>query len=67
MRIAREEIFGPVLSIIPFKNEADVITMGNDTEYGLAAAVRTPRCQPRPPGGPRAEIGAGVDQHVCRN
>lgn len=41
MRIAREEIFGPVLSIIPFKDEADVVRMGNDTEYGLAAAVWT--------------------------
>ncbi|MGN5478008.1 aldehyde dehydrogenase family protein [Cupriavidus basilensis] len=32
---------GPVLSIIPFKDEADVVRMGNDTEYGLAAAVWT--------------------------
>jgi acyl-CoA reductase-like NAD-dependent aldehyde dehydrogenase len=41
MRIAREEIFGPVLSIIPFKDEADAVLQGNDTEYGLAAAVWT--------------------------
>lgn len=41
MKIAREEIFGPVLSIIPFKDEEDVIFKGNDTEYGLASAVWT--------------------------
>ena len=41
MAIAREEIFGPVLSIIPFKDEDDALFMGNDTQYGLAAAVRT--------------------------
>jgi acyl-CoA reductase-like NAD-dependent aldehyde dehydrogenase len=41
MRIAREEIFGPVLSIIPFKDEDDAVFKGNDTEYGLAAAVWT--------------------------
>lgn len=41
MRIAREEIFGPVLSIIPFRDEADAVFKGNDSEYGLAAAVWT--------------------------
>ncbi|MGK5083550.1 aldehyde dehydrogenase family protein [Bdellovibrionota bacterium FG-1] len=41
MRIAREEIFGPVLSIIPFENEEQAIQLANDTEYGLAAAVWT--------------------------
>ena len=41
MKIAREEIFGPVLSIIPFKDEADAIAKANDTSYGLSAAVWT--------------------------
>lgn len=41
MRIAREEVFGPVLSIIGFDDEADAIRIGNDTIYGLAAGVWT--------------------------
>ena len=41
MKIAREEIFGPVLSIISFKDEEDAVLKGNDTEYGLASAVWT--------------------------
>src|ERR1700719_895920 len=40
-RIAREEIFGPVASVIPFEGEADAIRIANDTPYGLAAAVWT--------------------------
>ena len=40
-RIAREEIFGPVMSVIPFKDEADALRIANDTSYGLAAAVWT--------------------------
>jgi betaine-aldehyde dehydrogenase len=39
--IAREEIFGPVMSVIPFESVQDVLDMGNDTEYGLAAAIWT--------------------------
>src|SRR5271170_5794238 len=38
-RIAREEIFGPVATVITFTNEADAIKIANDTPYGLAAAV----------------------------
>jgi betaine-aldehyde dehydrogenase len=38
-RIAREEIFGPVMSVIPFDDEADALRIANDTPYGLAAAV----------------------------
>jgi len=41
MRIAREEIFGPVLSVIPFKDADDAVAQGNETFYGLAAAVWT--------------------------
>lgn len=39
MVIAQEEIFGPVLSVIPFKTEDDAIRIANDTIYGLAASV----------------------------
>ena len=38
-RIAQEEIFGPVLTVIPFESEADAIRIANDTPYGLAGAV----------------------------
>ncbi len=41
MRIFREEIFGPVLTITTFKTEAQAIELANDTEYGLAAGVWT--------------------------
>jgi aldehyde dehydrogenase (NAD+) len=41
MKIAREEIFGPVLAVIPFKNVEDALGEGNATGYGLAAAVWT--------------------------
>src|SRR6201998_4716309 len=40
-RIAREEIFGPVASVIPFDGESEAIRIANDTPYGLAAAVWT--------------------------
>ncbi len=41
MRIAREEVFGPVLSILGFEDEAEAIRLANDTIYGLAAGVWT--------------------------
>ena len=41
MRIAQEEVFGPVLSIIPFKDEEEAIEIGNDVVFGLAAGVWT--------------------------
>ena len=41
LTIAREEIFGPVATVIPFDDVADVTRMANDTEYGLAAAIWT--------------------------
>jgi len=41
MTIAREEIFGPVLSILPYETEEQAVTMANDTPYGLAAYVQS--------------------------
>jgi phenylacetaldehyde dehydrogenase len=41
MKIAREEIFGPVVSVIPFEDANEVVAAGNDTNYGLAAGVWT--------------------------
>jgi acyl-CoA reductase-like NAD-dependent aldehyde dehydrogenase len=41
MKIAREEIFGPVLSVIPFSTEEEAVAIANDTNYGLAASLYT--------------------------
>ncbi|PTX53604.1 betaine aldehyde dehydrogenase [Gemmobacter caeni] len=41
MTLAREEVFGPVMAILDFENEEEVITRANDTEFGLAAGVFT--------------------------
>jgi len=41
MRIAQEEVFGPVLSVIPFRDEEEAVAIGNDVVFGLAAGVWT--------------------------
>ncbi|MGV2977522.1 aldehyde dehydrogenase family protein [Roseibium alexandrii] len=41
MHVAREEIFGPVLAILPFETEEDAVRIANDTPYGLAAYIQT--------------------------
>lgn len=41
MRIAQEEVFGPVLSVIPFADEADAVAIANDVRFGLGAGVWT--------------------------
>ena len=41
MRIAQEEVFGPVLAVIPFRDEEEALEIGNEVEFGLAAGVWT--------------------------
>ena len=41
MRIAQEEVFGPVLSVIRFKDEDEAVRIANDTQFGLAAGIWT--------------------------
>lgn len=41
MRVAREEIFGPVLTVLPFESEAEAVKLANDTPYGLTAYIWT--------------------------
>ena len=41
MTVGREEIFGPVLSILPYRGEEEAITLANDTVYGLSGYVQS--------------------------
>src|SRR5690606_21686260 len=41
MRIAQEEVFGPVLSVIPFHDEEEAVTIANDVTFGLGAGIWT--------------------------
>ena len=61
MRIAQEEIFGPVACLIPFTDEADAIAQANDIPYGLSSYVWSREPRPRAPRG-RGHRG----RHVLR-
>ena len=64
MRVAQEEIFGPVVVVIPFETESDAIRLANDSIYGLGGGRLDPRHERRAPvvaGDPRRH---GLDQHL---
>ena len=64
MTIAQEEIFGPVLSVIKYKDDDDAIRIANDTIYGLASGVWSTGPRPLPDDGQAAAGGHGLDQRL---
>lgn len=59
MRIAQEEIFGPVACLIPFKDEADAIAISNDIQYGLSSYVWTENL------GKAHRVAASIEAGMC--
>jgi 5-carboxymethyl-2-hydroxymuconic-semialdehyde dehydrogenase len=59
MRIAQEEIFGPVACLIPFTDEADAIRQANDIEYGLSSYVWTENI------GKAHRVAAAIEAGMC--
>jgi 5-carboxymethyl-2-hydroxymuconic-semialdehyde dehydrogenase len=59
MRIAQEEIFGPVACLIPFKDESDAIRLANDIQYGLSSYVWTENL------GRAHRVAAAVEAGMC--
>ena len=67
MRIAQEEVFGPVLAVIPFEDEDDAIKIANDVDFGLAAGVWTTDNRPSIPDvGKAPRSWDGLGQHLSR-
>ena len=64
MRAAQEEIFGPVVTVIPFEDEADAVRIANDVKYGLMATVWTGDPAPRAPRRREDQVRDGRDQHA---
>ena len=62
MRFFREEIFGPVIGVTTFKDEAEALALANDTEFGLGAGLWTRDINRALPHGPRDQSRARVDQ-----
>jgi 5-carboxymethyl-2-hydroxymuconic-semialdehyde dehydrogenase len=68
MRIAQEEIFGPVLTAIPFDDEADALAKANDVKYGLASYIWTQDVQRALRMGLNLEAGMSwVNSHNVRH
>ena len=67
MRIAQEEVFGPVLAVIPFEDEADAIAIGNDVVYGLAGGGVDEEPPPRDAHDRQAQGRHGVGQQLPRD
>jgi 5-carboxymethyl-2-hydroxymuconic-semialdehyde dehydrogenase len=59
MRIAREEIFGPVACLIPFKDEVDAVQIANDTDYGLSSYIWTENI------GKAHRMAASIEAGMC--
>src|SRR5882757_6588010 len=59
MRIAQDEIFGPVACLIPFKDEAEAIRLANDIQYGLSSYVWTENL------GKAHRVAAGIEAGMC--
>ena len=66
MRIVRDEIFGPVVTVERFETEDEAVALGNDTSYGLSGAVWTAGCRARPAGRRPAPPRHGLDQRLQR-
>ena len=62
MRVFQEEIFGPVLAVTTFKDDAEALEIANDTLYGLGRRRLDARRQPRLHDGPRHQGRPGLDQ-----
>ena len=67
MRIAQEEVFGPVLCVIPFEDEADAIRIGNDVAYGLAGGGLDARSASRDVDDREAQGRHGLGQQLPRH
>ena len=63
MTVAREEIFGPVVSVITFRDEADAVRIANDTPYGLSGLAVDARRRPPAAGGPGASHRRAGREH----